>query len=84
MLSSDQASQSNRGMEWPRIVAILLVQIAVLLALSGAAVFYINWSSDVAQAEFIRAIEPSTTVHPTQSPAPVQSVKARAVCNRKA
>jgi flagellar basal body-associated protein FliL len=84
MLSSDQASPNNRGMEWPRIVAILLVQLAVLLALSGAAIFYINWSSDVAQAEFMRALEPSMTVRPPQSPTPVQSVKARAACPRKA
>jgi hypothetical protein len=84
MLSSDQPSQNNRGLERPRIAAILLVQLAVLLALSGAAIFYVNWSSSVAQAEFIRALEPSMTVRPPQSPAPVQSVKARAACNRKA
>jgi hypothetical protein len=84
MLSSDQASQNNRGMVWPRIAAILLVQLAVLLALSGAAVFYVNWSSGVAQAEFVRTLEPSMTVKPPQSPAPVQSVKAKAACPRKA
>jgi flagellar basal body-associated protein FliL len=84
MLSSDSASQNNRGMERPRIAAILLVQLAVLLALSGAAIFYVNWSSGVAQAEFMRALEPSMTVHPPQSPAPVQSVKARSACPRKA
>jgi flagellar basal body-associated protein FliL len=84
MLSSDPASQNNRGMERPRVAAILLVQLAVLLALSGAAIFYVNWSSSVAQAEFMRALEPSTTMRPPQSPAPVQSVKARAACPRKA
>jgi flagellar basal body-associated protein FliL len=84
MLLSDSASQNNRGAERPRIASILLVQLAVLLALSGVAIFYVNWSSSVAQAEFMRALEPSTTMHPPQSPAPVQSVKARAACPRKA
>jgi flagellar basal body-associated protein FliL len=83
MLSSDPANQNDRSMERPKIAAILLIQFAVLLALSGAAIFYVNWSSAVAQAEFVRALEPSITVHPPQSPAPVQSVKARAVCPRK-
>jgi hypothetical protein len=84
MLWSDPASQNNRGVERSRIAAILLLQFAVLLALSGAAFFYVNWSSGVAQAEFMHTIEPSMTVRPPQSPAPVQSVKARAACPRKA
>jgi hypothetical protein len=84
MLSSEQASHNNRGIERPRIAAIALAQLAVLLAISGAAIFYLNWSSGVAQAEFMRAMEPSLTVAPPQSPAPVQSVKARAACTPKA
>jgi hypothetical protein len=84
MLWSDPASQNNRSMERPGIAAMLLIQFAVLLALSAAAIFYVNWSSGVAQAEFMRALEPSMTAHPPQPPAPVQSVKARAVCPRKA
>jgi hypothetical protein len=83
MLSSDQASQNNRGIDRPRIAAIALVQLVVLLAILGAAIFYLNWSSDVAQAEFMRAMEPSMTV-PAPPSAPVQSVKARAACTRKA
>jgi flagellar basal body-associated protein FliL len=83
MLSSDQASQNNRGIERPRIAAILLVQLAVLLAISGAAIFYLNWSSGAAQAEFMRAMEPSIAVPAPQSSAPVQSVKARTACTRK-
>ena len=84
MLSSDPASQNNRGARRPRVAAILLLQLAVLLALSAAAIFYVNWSSGVAQAEFMRALEPSRTVQPAQAPAPVQSVKAKAACPRKA
>jgi flagellar basal body-associated protein FliL len=78
MLSTDQASQNS--IERARIAAIALVQLVVLLAISGAAIFYLNWSSAVAQAEFRRAVQPSITV-----PAPpVQSVKARTACTRKA
>jgi hypothetical protein len=83
MLSSDQASQNNRGIDRSRIAAIALVQLAVLLALLGAAIVYINWSSAVAQAEFMRAMEPSMTM-PAPPSAPVQSVKARTACPRKA
>jgi flagellar basal body-associated protein FliL len=83
MLSSDQVSQNNRGIDRSRIAAIALIQLVVLLAISGAAIFYLDWSSGVAQAEFMRAMEPSMTVRPPQSPAPVQSVKARAACPRK-
>jgi hypothetical protein len=84
MLSSDQASQNNRGIDRARIAAIALAQLVVLLALLGVALFYLNWSSDVAQAEFKRAMEPSMTAPAPPSPAPVQSVKARAACTRKA
>jgi hypothetical protein len=83
MLSFDQASQNNRGIDRPRIAAIALAQLVVMLALFGAVVFYLNWSSGVAQAEFMRAMEPSMTV-PAPPSAPVQSVKARAACPRKA
>jgi flagellar basal body-associated protein FliL len=84
MLSSDQTNQNNRGMDRPRIAAIVLVQFVVLLAISGAVIFYLNWSSSVAQAEFMRAIGPSMSVPPPQSPALVRSVKARTACTRKA
>jgi hypothetical protein len=84
MLSSDQASQNNRGIDRSRIAAIALVQLVVLLAILGAAIFYLNWSSGVAQAEFMRAMEPSMTVPAPPPSAPVQSVKARTACTRKA
>jgi flagellar basal body-associated protein FliL len=84
MLSSDQISQNSRGMDRSRIAAIVLVQLVVLLAISGAVIFYLNWSSGVAQAEFMREIEPSMSVPPPPSSAPVQSVKARTACTRKA
>jgi hypothetical protein len=84
MLSSDQASQNSRGIDRPRIAAIALAQLVVLLAILGVVIFYLNWSSGVAQAEFMRAMEPSMTVPAPPPLAPVQSVKARAACTRKA
>jgi hypothetical protein len=84
MLSSDQASQNSRGIDRSRIAAIALAQLVVFLAILGAAIFYLNWSSSIAQAEFMRAMEPPMSVRPPQSSAPVQSVKARTACTRKA
>jgi hypothetical protein len=82
MLSSDPASQHNHGIDRARIAAIALAQLVVLLAMLGATVFYLNWSSGVAQAEFMRAMEPSMTA--PAPPSAVQSVKARTACPRKA
>ena len=48
-------SQENRGVDWLAVIRILLVQVLVLLALSGAIIGYIEWSSDAAWAEFIAA-----------------------------
>jgi hypothetical protein len=76
----------NRNIDWLGIVRILLLQVLVLLALAGAAVWYLNWSSDVAWKEFISANKPpvSSPNHHPQSSAPVQTVKGKAVCIRKA
>ena len=53
-----------------------------MLALAGAVVWYVNWSSDVAWQEFISANKPplSGPNHQPQSQAPVQTVKGKAVC----
>jgi hypothetical protein len=78
--------QPNRGIDWPAIARTLLVQVVVLLALSGAFIFYLNWSSDVAWQEFLEASEPSVADpnHHAQSSAPVQTVKGQiAACPRK-
>jgi hypothetical protein len=78
-------SPENRGINWLRIVRILLVQVLVLLALSGAFIRYVNWSSEHALAEFMSAGEPSAASpsHQTQSATPVQNVKGKAHCARK-
>jgi len=85
MPSTDKATQQKRGIDWPGIVGTLLVQLAVLLALSGAMIFYLDWSSTAAQAEFMAATKSSATAsnHPWQSPVPIRSVKAKMSCPRK-
>jgi hypothetical protein len=78
-------SRENRGINWLRIVRTALVQVLVLLALSGAFIRYVNWSSEHALAEFMSAGEPSAAGagHQPQSATPVQSVKGKAHCARK-
>jgi hypothetical protein len=77
--------QPNRGIDWPAIARTLLVQVLVLLALSGAVIGYLNWSSDVAWQEFIEASKPSLPdpSHHPQSSTPVHAVKGQMVCPRK-
>ena len=84
-LSGNQSSQ-KRGIDWTAIVRILLVQVLVLLALSGALVGYVNWSSDRAWEEFIaadKAATPDPKPQP-QSSAPIQRVKGKMPCARRA
>jgi hypothetical protein len=52
---------------WASIARIFLVEVLVLVALSGAVVFYLNWSSEVAFAEFLAASQTagsSQVIHP--------------------
>ena len=49
----------SRTIDWLGIVRILLVQVLVLLALAGAVVWYVNWSSEAAWQEFIGANKPA-------------------------
>jgi hypothetical protein len=46
---------ANARAFWASIARIFLVEVLVLVALSGAVVFYLNWSSEVAFAEFLAA-----------------------------
>jgi hypothetical protein len=75
----------NPGIDWPGILRTLVVQIIVLLALAGAVVGYLNWSSDVNVTEFMAASQ-SSAHGPMQrppSPTPVQTVKGQGHCDRK-
>ena len=86
MSSLDNQSPKHRGLDWPGIVKILLIQVLVLLALSAAVVGYLNWSSDIAWAEFIAA-STSSVSEPrpySQSSIPVQTVRDKTACHRSA
>jgi hypothetical protein len=80
----DHQSPENRGIDWPAVIRILLLQMLVLMALAGAFVSYVNWSSEQAVFEFIGASEVSALV-PYRRPktgASTQAVKGPASCKR--
>jgi hypothetical protein len=83
MPSVTNQSPEKRGFDWPAIIRTLLVQVLVLLALSGAVVRYVSWSSDKAWAEFNAATGPSAPHATPQSATPLQAVKDRAPCARR-
>jgi len=83
MPSSEGQSRGSRGINWPGILATLLVQVLVLIALSVAAVTYVNWSSEAALAEFVGALKPSVSDHSRRFSSPIRPVKGR-TCTRRA
>jgi hypothetical protein len=58
---------------WPSIVRIIILEILLLLALSGAFVFYLNWSSEAAMSEFMAG-----------GGQPLQAAKDRPRCDHSA
>ena len=79
MPSPANNSPASRQSFWPSIARILLVEILILVVLSGAVVGYLNWSSEVAWAEFKAANEQSA-----QAPNPsLHVVKGQTPCDRK-
>lgn len=86
MPSIGNQSQMKRDIGWLGIVRTLLVQVLVLLALAGAVVWYLDWSSDAAWSEFISVSKSpvSSLNHYPQSSARVQTVKGKAACVRGA
>ena len=77
--------QNDRGSRWWGTAATGVVELLVLLALGIAVVRYLEWSSDVARAEFMRATKPSAS-DPNPSgefSTPVQALKGRTACDRK-
>jgi hypothetical protein len=77
MSSSASSGPTNRDsrpdfwLSWPSIVRIIILEIVLLLALSGALVFYLNWSSASAVSEFMAT-----------GGQPIQAVKDRPPCDR--
>jgi hypothetical protein len=58
---------------WPSIVRMIVLEILLLLALAGALVYYLNWSSEAAMSEFM------ATGHPQ-----LHAVKDHPPCGRSA
>jgi hypothetical protein len=58
---------------WPSVVRIIILEILLLLALSGALVCYLNWSSEAAVSEFMTGGSQS-----------LQAVKVHSLCDRSA
>jgi hypothetical protein len=73
-------STANHRNSWLAIAGIFVIEILVLIALAGAIVAYLNWSSDVAFAEFLTATKLSTAAPYS----PFQAVKGHAPCDRSA
>jgi len=75
---------NDRGTRWWGAAATGVVEVLVLLALGIAVVRYLEWSSDAAQAEFMRATKSSASApNPSEFSTPVQALKGRAGCDRK-
>jgi hypothetical protein len=76
---------NDRGY-WYGISGILAIHLAVLFAVSVAALVYINWSSSAALAEFEAAGRPPIS-RPRDLPnfsTPIQHAKGQVACPRKA
>jgi len=80
MPSPANNSAASRQNFWPGIARIFVAEILVLIALAGAIVAYLNWSSDVALAEFLAASKLSAAA----PHAPLHAVKGHAPCDRSA
>jgi hypothetical protein len=81
----DNQTPANRGIDWLAVIRTLLLQGLVLLALAGAVVVYLRWSSDANWSEFVsesRSPLPDRG-HRAQSLAPVQTVNGQPFCDRK-
>ena len=75
----EETPRETRGFDMLGILRILLIQLVILVALAGAAVGYLNWSSEMEWAEFdpatgVRITEHqhpwSATEHPEPPPVP--------------
>jgi hypothetical protein len=85
MPSLDNPGPTDREAYRLGSLKIALVEALVLLALSGAFIFYVNWSSEAAWADFMGASKPSVTesIPHAQSSVPVQTAKGAKACRFK-
>jgi hypothetical protein len=86
MPSFDRANPDNNGNYWSGIAGILSIQLAVLFALAVAAIVYLNWSSKAALTEFMATGKPSVSEpgRLPQSSVPLQQVKSKTACAKRA
>ena len=70
----------NSQIHWRGIGATVAVALLTSLALAFAVVSYVEWSSNAAVAEFMRAAEASASDPNNESPAPIQSLKSQTGC----
>lgn len=86
MPSFHQANRETNGTYWSGIAGILAIHLAVLFAVAVAALAYLNWSSNAALAELIAKDKPvaSESGYVLQSSVPVQQVKNKTACAKRA
>jgi amino acid transporter len=86
MRSSTDQVQDGRSVARLAIVRTLLIQVFVMLAVSGAVIGYLKWSSDAAWKEFIDADKsPAPNAqHHSQASTPFQTAHGPAICTRRA
>jgi hypothetical protein len=83
--SLDNQDTENRSTRWLGIVQTAMVQVMVLLALSVAVVYYLDWSSDKAWEEFLAASKSEGLVLKSQlqSVMPLHVGSGKAPCAKK-
>lgn len=82
----DKPRPTIGGIDWVGFARILILQVLALMALTTGIVRYVNWSSEVAWAEFSRATKPAGLDAKAQPRpgTPVQAVKHQVFCARSA
>ncbi|GAC1624950.1 MAG: hypothetical protein NVS4B4_09080 [Bradyrhizobium sp.] len=75
----------NRGIDWMGIARTLVLQVVALLALAGAFIVYLDWSSDVTFEEFVDISRPSSASAASRPPSadPVKAAKDQVPCGPK-
>jgi hypothetical protein len=61
-VNQDSLQNAWQG-SWPAIVRIIILEIVLLLALAGAFVCYLSWSSEAAVSDFMAASRSFQAVH---------------------
>jgi uncharacterized membrane protein YidH (DUF202 family) len=86
MSQSVNQVQDDRGSARLAIVRTALLQLLVMVGVSVAIIGYLNWSSSVAKADFMKASEPALSELKRQLPSstPMQTAKAPMACYRRA